>query len=349
VIRPGSTPLAALLAILVVAAPIRPGRRDQLRGGRLARQLRLRPLRGRGAVRPPGLRSSVCLMGFLLATSMFARGAASQGTVRYQSTDGTFVTIPETEQRSRINDLQGLLNNVEGGRDVLFSTGEKTIVLDTGRLDKIALWLVANGGLTPGQIGDWKADQIAASKRAAEKLKAELAALRGATTIATPTTAAAEPPSGDPLAVSFPEPMDWRGARGMIIGVYSLACGEWRGTTYTAGPNEAGRWGIIFQGDGTMRAGFKPSPPPHDVPHADWVSGNDTQWISGSIDNDRQFGNAGGRGPVRGGELRWSISVERPPAFENRIRAYKSEVSVVMDAENGRTCRQEYFSQIEPQ
>jgi hypothetical protein len=137
-------------------------------------------------------------MGFLLATSTFARGAASQGTVRYQSTDGTYVTIPETEQRSRIADIQGLLNGIDAGHDVLFSTGEKTIVLDAARLDKIALRLVANGGLTPGQIGDWKAAQIEASKRAAENLRAELAALRGATTIATQTTAAAEPPSGDP-------------------------------------------------------------------------------------------------------------------------------------------------------
>jgi hypothetical protein len=290
-------------------------------------------------------------MGFILATTMFSRDAASQGTsantVRYRSTDGTFVTIPETEQRSRINDLQGLLNKVEGGRDVLFSTGERTIVLDTGRLDKIALWLVANGGLTPGQIGDWKAEQIAASKRAAENLKAELAALRGATTIATPTTAAAELPSGDPLAVSFPDPMDWRGARGMIIGVYSLECGEWRGATYTAGPNETGRWGIIFQGDGTMRAGFKPSPPPHDVSYADWVAGSDTQWISGNIDTQGSFGKAGGRGPVRGGVLLWSISVERP-AGENRIKAFLSEVKVVVDAENGRSCAQLNFSQIEP-
>jgi hypothetical protein len=291
-------------------------------------------------------------MGFLLAATLtFARGAASQGTspntVRYRSTDGTFVTIPETEQRSRIHDLAGLLNNVEEGRNVLFSTGEKTIVLDAGRLDKIALWLVANGGLTPGQIGDWKAEQIEASKRAAEKLRAELAALRGATTIATPTTAAAESPSGDPLAVSFPDPMDWRAVRGMIIGVYSLDCGEWRGATYTAGPNEEGRWGIIFQGDGTMRAGFKPSPPPHDVPYADWVAGSDTQWISGNIDPQGSFGKAGGRGPVRGGELLWSISVERL-AGENRINAFLSEVKVVVDAENGRSCAQLNFSQIEP-
>ena len=182
-------------------------------------------------------------MGCLLAaTSTFARGAASQGTsnntVRYRSTDGTFVTISETEQRSRIADIQGLMNGVDAGRDVLFSTGEKTIVLDAPRLDKIALWLVANGGLTPGQMGNWKTEQIEASKQAAENLRAELAALRGATTIATSTTTAAEPASGDPLAVSFPDPMDWRGARGMIIGTYFLDCGEWSGGTYTAGPNE---------------------------------------------------------------------------------------------------------------
>jgi hypothetical protein len=98
-----------------------------------------------------------------------------------------------------------------------------------------------------------------------------------------------------------------------------------------------------------MRAGFKPSLPPPGVSHADWVSGNDTQWISGSIGNDRQFGNAGGRGPVRGGELRWSISVERP-AGENRIVMFLSEVKVVAEtAENGRSCDQKSFSQIQPQ
>lgn len=294
-------------------------------------------------------------MGCLLAaTSTFARGAASQGTsnntVRYRSTDGTFVTISETEQRSRIADIQGLTNGVDAGRDVLFSTGEKTIVLDSPRLDKIALWLVANGGLTPGQMGDWKAEQIEASKRAAENLRAELAALRGATTIATSTTAAAEPASGDPLAVSFPDPMDWRGARGMIIGTYFLDCGEWSGGTYTAGPNEEGRWGIIFQGDGTMRAGFKPSLPPHNVSNADWVAGSDTQWTSGSIDSQGSFGNAGGRGPVRGGELRWSISVRRPGG-ENRIETFLSDVQVVVHGTvgYGRSCLQRSFSQIQPQ
>jgi hypothetical protein len=284
-------------------------------------------------------------MGFFLATSMLSRGAAGQGTVRYRSTDGTYVTISETEQRSRINDIQGLLNSVDAGRDILFSTGEKTIVLDAGRLDKISLWLVANGGLTPGQIGDWKAEQIAASKRAAENLRAELAALRGATTIATSTTAAAEPPVADPMAVTFPEPMDWRGARGMITGVYSLYCSEYVGDVFTDLPNEEGRWAITFQGDGTLRASFRPEIAPPGLSNEDWLAGKDTQWVPGIIENQGTFGQAGGRGPVRGGELRWSIQVRRPVG-EKRIELIQGEVKVVPDEARGRNCSQANFSQL---
>jgi hypothetical protein len=291
--------------------------------------------------------------GMLLAILLLAVPLWGQG-VEYRAPDGSIKRISRAEHQSRVRDLERYITDVDSHRMVVVTAKGSPIGLVTNhRLHDLARHLEKNGGLDALEVPGWINDQIRISRDSLLPLmRAEMAALRGATTIGLRTTAAAEPPSGDPLAVSFPDPMDWRGARGMIIGTYFLQCGEWRGGTHTAGPDEEGRWGIIFQGDGKVRAGFKPSPPPHDVSHADWVAGNDTQWISGSIDNhagSEALGQAGGRGPVRGGEFRWAIAVERRPG-ENRIKAYSSEVRVVAEApgEKGRSCTSRMFSQIEP-
>jgi hypothetical protein len=191
-----------------------------------------------------------------------AQSSAPVDSVRYRAPDGTLVTITENERQNRMADLNDLLFEVaRGGRKMIFDAGGKMVIIETSRLNKIALWLVANGGLTPGQIPAWQEEQVNKAIRARDALVAELAALKTASTInpetPPPSTPPPAPPSNPPAAplptdgVAWPDPMDWLKVRGETRGTFLVECDQVKRT---------GPFRLALAGDGSVSGVFDDFP-----------------------------------------------------------------------------------------
>lgn len=244
-------------------------------------------------------------LGFLLLAAILAWVAPARGqdpslhrdsnphnagpndTVYYfdPANGGQRTAILESERRKRVDDLRGLLADLDESRQVIVTFREEPMIVPVDRIPKMTAWLIANGKATPAEAAVWVEEQRTRTRSLLEGMRKELAALQN-------VGQALTTPAGDDF---FPSPMDWLQVRGTVRGNYRVRC------TYDDKPlpDLTGPFTIELVGDGNVRGTFEDDRNQYQANGNVSYTGGDVASLSGS--------GAGGMGST----VRWSARASR--------------------------------------